>query len=520
MAAQVGRQGIAVLAFEVTQGGVNAVAEKYQQLHPDLVVAPVHEYDSHKIFEVYAYYKGDVRASEADKGTILRFVEQTSNCTEFLPGLSMVADVQFPENARPLYFDHWVSNVVSRTGFLSTLKDTLGFDMKVDFNAGVVAAGEAQIESSVMGNVGKTPDSDVEALTSRSQIYLPTNNALSPVGHVHWYLEEIGQGVQHLAQRMDDIAEFIQTTNEMREITGGGFTFLSIPRSYYGRLQLENFTKPRVGGVGLAAPIDVATGEALLSAITSAGICDSVGIVRLDTTRDEVAAIAKGVLASSGAEDTTADDVANVVIVAIYSNLKKLLGDHLDETQYLKIVRNEILVDIQNDDILYQIFTCTVLHRKAGEEAPFLEFIQRQCSQKCNPDGSKRAVTPGCGGFGIRNFLTLFLSIELTKALNEMNKAKSEGNEKGRVIAEKKVQVFTNQLEEANPILTAISDAMTEAGIAKDILDAPSSTDAERAAAKKTFDACEARREANNKLLQACAQKHSDWMRAVCEGRA
>eukprot|EP00041_Stephanoeca_diplocostata_P023835 m.593724 g.593724 ORF g.593724 m.593724 type:complete len:174 (+) comp22394_c0_seq3:624-1145(+) len=131
MAAQVGRQGIAVLAFEVTQGGVNAVAEKYQQLHPDLVVAPVHEYDSHKIFEVYAYYKGDVRASEADKGTILRFVEQTSNCTEFLPGLSMVADVQFPENARPLYFDHWVSNVVSRTGFLSTLKDTLGFDMKV-----------------------------------------------------------------------------------------------------------------------------------------------------------------------------------------------------------------------------------------------------------------------------------------------------------------------------------------------------------------------------------------------------
>lgn len=91
-------------------------------------------------------------------------------------------------------------------------------------------------------------------------------------------------------------------------------------------------------------------------------------------------------------QDTTAEDVANVVIVAIYSNLKKLLGDHLDEAQYLKIVRNEILVDIQNDDILYQIFTCTVLHRKAGEEAPFLEFIQRQCSQKCNPDGSKRCV--------------------------------------------------------------------------------------------------------------------------------
>ena len=48
----------------------------------------------------------------------------------------------------------------------------------------------------------------------------------------------------------------------------------------------------------------------------------------------------------------------------------------------MTIVRNKILVDIQNDDILYQIFTQNVLQRKAGEEAPFLEFIQRVCSEK------------------------------------------------------------------------------------------------------------------------------------------
>lgn len=36
-----------------------------------------------------------------------------------------------------------------------------------------MAAGEAQIESSVMGNVGKTPDSDVDALRSRSQVETP-----------------------------------------------------------------------------------------------------------------------------------------------------------------------------------------------------------------------------------------------------------------------------------------------------------------------------------------------------------
>lgn len=85
-------------------------------------------------------------------------------------------------------------------------------------------------------------------------------------------------------------------------VHAGGFTFLNIPRSYYGRLQLENFTKPRVGGVGLAAPVAAATGEALLKAITTAGICDSVGIVKLDTARADVVAVVKGVLESSGAE--------------------------------------------------------------------------------------------------------------------------------------------------------------------------------------------------------------------------
>jgi len=52
-----------------------------------------------------------------------------------------------------------------------------------------------------------------------------------------------------------------------------------------------------------------------------------------------------------------------------------------------------------------------VLNAAPGEEAPFLEFIQRVCSNKCGPDGCALPVKPGCGGFGIRNFLTLFLSV-------------------------------------------------------------------------------------------------------------
>jgi hypothetical protein len=115
------------------------------------------------------------------------------------------------------------------------------------------------------------------------------------------------------------------------------------------------------------------------------------------------------------------------------------------------------LVDIQGEDLLYQIFTSNILQRRAGEEAPFFEFIQRVCS-------SCTAIKPGCGGFGIRNFLTLFLSIEVSKAMQEAADAKASGDVKREKYAQQMVEYFTEQLNESNPILTEISDAMTEEG--------------------------------------------------------
>ena len=38
--------------------------------------------------------------------------------------------------------------------------------------------------------------------------------------HVHGFLEEIGQGVQHIASRVDDLPAFVQRANDYREITG------------------------------------------------------------------------------------------------------------------------------------------------------------------------------------------------------------------------------------------------------------------------------------------------------------
>ena len=63
------------------------------------------------------------------------------------------------------------------------LQDVLGFVPKVDFNAGVVAAGEAQIESTVTGNNSVlSTERKEEAMRDQSQIYLPINNALTKVG--------------------------------------------------------------------------------------------------------------------------------------------------------------------------------------------------------------------------------------------------------------------------------------------------------------------------------------------------
>ena len=113
-------------------------------------------------------------------------------------------------------------------------------------------------------------------------------------------------------------------------------------------------------------------------------------------------------------------EVIEVVKRARYVNLYDLLGNKIDASLYLQIVRNQVLVDIQGGDVLLQIFTCKILQDEQSHEAPFLEFIQRVCDQcrdgDCTQNGAPISLKPGCGGFGIRNFLTLFLSIEVSKA--------------------------------------------------------------------------------------------------------
>ena len=163
-----------------------------------------------------------------------------------------------------------------------------------------------------------------------------------------------------------------------------------------------------------------------------------------------------------------------------------------------------------------------LLRKVKGEtEAPFLEFIQRVCSEQVDGDGVPKKIVPGCGGVGIRNFLTLFLSIELGKASAELEAAEQlpagAANAEAKVgIATEKILLFTTQLEESNPVLTEISDAMTAEGNALDKF-AAATTEAGKEAAQAEFDRFKAVKEVGNKKLQDISCKFKNMAKALRE---
>eukprot|EP00659_Diplonema_papillatum_P002813 gene2813-4401_t len=470
------RQGVAVLGFEVDVGTIDGIFKRYQNLHPLLLASEsVNEYNdirnvkkgskmqvldfgSFKCFDVYAYYKPQRGSGpkEADSGTVIRFSERSgifahspgwANPQGVLPGFADVP-ATFDGTSIAAYNDHWVSNVVDRKSFLATLEDTVGFTPKVVFE-------------------------------DQSQVYLPINNALSEVGHVHGFIAEMGQGVQHMAMRVKDLVSFIERVNNYRKITGQGFMFLRIPRSYYGRLAEKDLIK---AGISESLAADIMRG------MVNANLMTNTGVVNLDLDQEALKKLSISADAKSEFEEKFSS-IAVIISRARYNNLWSLLRDNISEGTYLQIVQNQILVDIQGQDILYQIFTANILQEKPGAEAPFFEFIQRVCSASHGASTKPLKIRPGCGGFGIRNFLTLFLSIEVSKAMLGQENAVKEGNAAVAAKQGKVVDALASQLDESNPILTNISDAMTAEA---DELDA----------------AAEAKNETEKKTHLAAAEKH------------
>jgi len=485
-----GKAGFGVLGFAIVGGATAAeLFERYSTTHKALLLhdSPL-RCGSAWVVEAYAYYAVD--SVEADRGTVLRFI-QNDSADEPLAGLGKVP-FEYNDWSVLAVSDHWVSNVFDRPRFVETLTDVLGFLPRVEFESGVVAAGEAVIESTVPGNDASLPS---------RQVFLPVNNAVSNAGHVAAYLEQRGQGVQHVASRVQDLVAVVSRANALRTATGEGIAFLEIPRSYYGYIASAD-------SLARDAGVDCDFALKCLDALRRDAIVDATGVV-LDLEADLPQRVFKVLKGLGRGDDDKVASVSNAVGRSRYRNLFALLGDALEPKAYLELVRNCVLVDRQGDDVLYQIFTRSVLQAKAGEEAPFLEFIQRVC-------GGAAKERAGCGGFGIRNFLTLFLSIELNKAQAGVSGA---SNAFDADVAKRQVECLQRQLDASNPILTAIAKAVVDEVDAltalQSMADAPSTATAGDAPLQAALAAATARKHEAQQDLKDTSAKYAAEMRAL-----
>jgi nucleoid-associated protein YejK len=122
---------------------------------------------------------------------------------------------------------------------------------------------------------------------------------------------------------------------------------------------------------------------------------------------------------------------------------------------------------------------------------------------------------------GIRNFLTLFLSIEVSKAMQDVAEARKIGDFARQKYAQTMVDYFTDQMNESNPILTQISEAMTEEGRCLEKL-AELATDKhleEVAVWQARLLAATERKNAGNVRLMECSSRYNNMMRSLRESR-
>lgn len=117
----------------------------------------------------------------------------------------------------------------------------------------------------------------------------------------------------------------------------------------------------------------------------------------------------------------------------------------------------------------------------------------------------------------IRNFLTLFLSIEVTRAMMEAATAKEVDDDAAYVFAQQKVDLFTKQLNESNPLLTKISDAMTKEGMARDKV-VVAEDEAERMKWRMVMETESIVKHHANQELMECNAKYQTLMKELREG--
>ena len=138
------------------------------------------------------------------------------------------------------------------------------------------------------------------------------------------------------------------------------------------------------------------------------------------------------------------------------------------------------------------------------------------CSEKEDEEGNPVPVKPGCGGFGIRNFLTLFLSIEVNKAMLEIDNATTSGDPKALDVAQRQMQCLTHQLDESNPVLTQIADGGTAEAEAQEAINA-AKTPAAKSKAENELAAAQAMKTSGSDQLKEISARHASEMKAIRE---
>ena len=100
----------------------------------------------------------------------------------------------------------------------------------------------------------------------------------------------------------------------------------------------------------------------------------------------------------------------------------------------------------------------------------------------------------------------------------DLAEAKADGDEDRRAYAQAMVDCFTNQLNESNPILTEISDAMTEEGHYRDKME-QADIQEEAQMWRDKMEAAALVKQAGNEKLMECSSKYKNIMRSIRERR-
>ena len=101
----------------------------------------------------------------------------------------------------------------------------------------------------------------------------------------------------------------------------------------------------------------------------------------------------------------------------------------------------------------------------------------------------------------------------------EVAEAKAAGDNDRCAYAQAMVDCFTDQLNESNPILTAISDAMTEEGHCRDKMES-ASTEEDAQLWRERMEEAAAAKQAGNEKLMECSSKYKNLMKAIRESRS